>query len=94
MTLVSKKFNTALGRIAAGVKFETVFEHYRFDADALAILRAFCKGERVTLKSDDSAFPVLIKAIEEKRNIENICKAIQFADKDTAAVWDCACKIA
>lgn len=89
----AKKFNGILGRLAAGVEIGKVFEHFRFGEDALAILRAATKGERVTLAFGDAAFEALIKAIEAKKDIANICNYILLADENTANAWNLAIKM-
>ena len=87
------KFNKTLGRIAAGISLEKVFEHFRFDADTLAIIRAMQEGKRVTLAFGDKAFEALVKAVEQKKEIAKICEYLQFADKQTSEAWDLAIKM-
>ena len=87
------KFNKTLGRIAAGISLEKVFEHFRFDADTLAIIRAMHEGERVTLAFGDKAFEALVKAVEQKKDIAKICEYLQFADQQTSEAWDLAIKM-
>lgn len=87
------KFNKTLGRIAAGIALEKVFEHFRFDADTLAIIRAMQEGKRVTLAFGDKAFEALVKAVEQKKEIAKICEYLQFADKQTSEAWDLALKM-
>lgn len=87
------KFNNVLGRIAAGVEVAKTFDHFRYDQDTLAILRAAVNGTRVTLAFGDNAFAALVKAVEEHKEITNICNAIQFANQGTANAWDMAIKM-
>lgn len=87
------KFNKTLGRIAAGIALEKVFEHFRFDADTLAIIRAMQEGKRVTLAFGDKAFEALVKAVEQKKDIAKICEYLQFADQQTSNAWDLAIKM-
>ena len=87
------KFNKTLGRIAAGISLEKVFEHFRFDADTLAIIRAMQEGKRVTLAFGDKAFEALVKAVEQKKEIAKICEYLQFADNQTSEAWDLAIKM-
>lgn len=87
------KFNNVLGRIAAGVEVAKTFDHFRYDHDTLAILRAAVNGTRVTLAFGDNAFTALIKAVEEQKDITNVCGFVQFADQNTANAWDLAVKM-
>ena len=87
------KFNKTLGRIASGIALEKVFEHFRFDADTLSIIRAMQEGKRVTLAFGDKAFEALVKAIEQKKDIAKICEYLQFADQQTSNAWDLALKM-
>lgn len=87
------KFNKTLGRIAAGISLEKVFEHFRFDADTLAIIRAMQEGKRVTLAFGDKAFEALVKAVEQKKDIAKICEYLQFANQQTSEAWDLAIKM-
>ena len=89
----AKKFNGILGRLAAGVELGKVFEPFRFGEDALAIMRAATKGERLKLAFGDPAFEALIKAIEAKKDITNICNYILLADENTANAWNLAIKM-
>lgn len=84
------KFNKTLGRIMAGVSIEKVCEHFKFDPDTLAIIRAYLEKNRVTLAFGDPAFELLIKAVEAQKDIANICNYIQFADQNTANAWQLA----
>lgn len=86
----AKKFNNVLGRIAAGVEITKVFDHFRFGEDALAILRAAVNDTHVTLAFGDSAFAALIKAIETKKDITNICNYIYLADENATNAWNLA----
>lgn len=87
------KFNNVLGRIAAGVEVAKTFDHFRYDQDTLAILRAAVNGTRVTLAFGDNAFTALVKAVEEQKDITNVCGFVQFADQNTANAWDLAVKM-
>lgn len=87
------KFNKTLGRIAAGIALEKVFEHFRFDDDTLAIIRAMQEGKRVTLAFGDKAFEALVKAVEQKKEIAKICEYLQFANQQTSEAWDLAIKM-
>lgn len=87
------KFNNVLGRIAAGVEVAKTFDHFRYDQDTLAILRAAVNGTRVTLAFGDNAFTSLVKAVEEQKDITNVCGFVQFADQNTANAWDLAVKM-
>lgn len=87
------KFNNLLGRIAAGVEVAKTFDHFRYDQDTLAILRAAVNGTRVTLAFGDDAFTALVKAVEEQKDITNVCGFVQFADQNTANAWDLAVKM-
>lgn len=87
------KFNNVLGRIAAGVEVAKTFDHFRYDQDTLAILRAAVNGTRVTLAFDDNAFTALVKAVEEQKDITNVCGFVQFADQNTANAWNLAVKM-
>lgn len=87
------KFNNVLGRIAAGVEVAKTFDHFRYDQDTLAILRAAVNGTRVTLAFGDPAFTALVKAVEEQKDITNVCGFVQFADQNTANAWDLAVKM-
>lgn len=89
----AKKFNSVIGRIMAGVDIVKVCDYFRFDADALAIIRAAKTNTRVTLAFGDPAFSALIKAIEEQKDITNICNCIQLADQNASNAWELACKM-
>lgn len=87
------KFNNVLGRIAAGVEVAKTFDHFRYDQDTLAILRAAVNGTRVTLAFGDNAFTALVKAVEEQKDITNVCGFVQFADQNTSNAWDLVVKM-
>lgn len=84
------KFNKTLSRMAAGIAVKKVCEHFRFDKDTLAIVRAMLDGKRVTLSFTDDAFAALVAAVEKQKDIAKICEYIQFADEQTASTWQLA----
>lgn len=84
-----RKLNTIVKRMQGGVTVDKVFDHYRFDDDALALINAQYTNTPIEVDGLSKMYEALLNAARAGKDIAELLALVRF-DEKTMATWKLA----
>lgn len=84
-----RKLNTIVKRMHGGVTVDKVFDHYRFDDDALALINAQYTNTPIEVDGLSKMYEALLNAARAGKDIAELLTLVRF-DEKTMATWNLA----